>query len=128
MQNLIQSYQHTMKTQGLQKQLLLVLDNLPAEACADKVKRVLDSKKLRYADVEVFDRQHSIQFGNTGVLSCQIKFDNKADLVLVASEVVNKGSIRLAGNQLKMRILKERGNFNPQTSIFVGSLHAQCSE
>lgn len=128
MQNLIQSYQDNMKTPGGQKQSILVLDNLPSDATADKVKRVLDSKRLQYKEVEVFDRQNSIQFGTSGALSCQVKFEKKADLTQVANEVVNKGSIKVAGNQLKMRILKEKGNYNPETSVYVGSLHASCSE
>ena len=83
-----------------QASLFLILDNLPAEATETKVKGALKSKKLKFAEVQVYNQQNSIRYGPTGVLSCMVRFITKQDLVQAASEIVNRSGIRVGRNVL----------------------------
>ena len=125
MQNLIQEFQ---QTKMREEHHLLVLDNLPYNATVDQIQKILALRKITYEKVTIYEAANSIQFDPQGNLSCEIEFKTKQDLVKLANEVVNKQCIKLHSNILKMRILKDKANFNPTSSIFVGQLHRQCSE
>lgn len=45
-----------------------------------------------------------------------------------AKELVNKQSLKIEQNVLQMRILKDKAQFNPETSIFVRNLNPGCTE
>ena len=47
---------------------------------------------------------------------------------MVAREVVAKQAFRIDENVLHMRILRDRASFNPETSVFIGSLNKDCKE
>jgi len=85
------------KAQGL----YLFLDNLPEDATAAKITSLLTkTRNMTFDAVEVYDKQNSIKFAETGVLSCKVSFKSKDDLSAMANEVVNRGCLRLGKNTL----------------------------
>lgn len=90
-----------MQTIGKTEGLYLFLDNLPEDATPTKIKSLLSkTRSAKFDTIEVFDKQNSIKFAETGVLSCKVTFRSKDDLSAMANEVVNRGCLRLGKNTL----------------------------
>jgi hypothetical protein len=77
----------------LNKELFIILDNLPEKVTISDIERQLDSHKLVYKKIEILSLKDSVQFiltKSSKTSSCKIFFEKRDDLVETAKKVVNE--------------------------------------
>lgn len=112
----------------VKKEHFIILDNLKERIDKSVFEKFMKRHHIKFTSVEVLPINLSIQFGKIPTQSCKIVFKDRHDLIALARHVVNKHSLRFGNQIAQLRILKEKANYNPDTSVIVKSLNPSCTE